>query len=100
MLCCLFWMTLTAVLICWHEQLLVVISMTFIATDSTLIWFSILSYNTSPNFGITMSTLLPILHNCWGLYGMTKDTFLSLKNTFGLAAWRPIILRIIPANRR
>src|SRR3989339_1274809 len=98
MLCCLFWMTLAAVLICWHEQLLVIIAVAYITANCTINCLSIfpLYAKSSPQFQITMSTLLPILYNGRSLNGMAQNAFLILEKTFSLAAICPIMLWIIP----
>src|SRR3972149_2607357 len=95
-------MTLTAILIGRHEQLLVVIAVTRIATNRTLNCLSVFPFytKTPSDFQVSMRAPLPILHNCWSLNGMTKNTLFILKNTFGLATICPIMLWIIPTDRR
>src|SRR3990167_7277992 len=46
-LCSLFWMTLTTILICWHKKLLVVVAMAYIATNYALNCFTIFSFYTN-----------------------------------------------------
>src|SRR3972149_8833037 len=100
MLCCLFWMTLAAVLICWHEQLLVIIAVTDIAANRTLKWLSVFPFytKTPSHFQVSMRALLPILYNCRSLNGMTKNALFIPKYTFSLATICPIMLWIIPTN--
>src|SRR3989304_3187117 len=99
MLCGLFRMTLTAILVCGHKKLHVVISMTFITANNAFVWLTILCYGSFPAFCLPMSAYLPVLHNRRSLNGMTKNAFFILENSFILTAWRPIMLRIIPTNR-
>src|SRR3990170_769745 len=58
-------------------------SVTLSTTNRTLNCLSVFPFytKTPSDFQVSMRAPLPILHNCWSLNGMTKNTLFILKNT-------------------